>query len=116
MVNLNLGYKLVPNILYLELKCHARRAGYADPQVLCFKPRAPMTKHIDGDRYRFEPITDQVPSWIIPDIYLPGTFYLEGFDLPEGGDLFFTWDLAGQENYRPGEKINPATCTAPMPS
>ena len=106
---------LVPPTLWIELKCKR-----PDPtaivsgreQLVVHRPRVPYQTIYEADRWLFMPLTDADPPWVVIGGFTPGTYVLEGYTAPEGGESIFMWDL-NTERWVPGETIMQGRLEAP---
>ena len=108
------GVILTPSVVWMELKC--KRPKESDitkrrDEIVLFRPRCPYRTLYLPDMLRFQPLTQPDPPWTIPRGFHVGSFVLEAFTQPEGGDSLWMWDIGGQENYREGETISAGECS-----
>lgn len=106
---------LIPPTVWMELKC--KRANLSDStrrrdEVVIHMPRAPYKTVYEPALYTFVPLAQPHPQWQVATNFIPGTYVMEAFDHEIGGASLFMWDIAGQEDYRPGEEIIADICTA----
>lgn len=107
---------LVPSIVWMQLVC--KRPKTTDitrrrEEVVVHLPRVPYSTTYEPDRWVFQPLTQPSPPWQIAQGFIVGTYIVEAHatDLtpnsgPMVGESLLMWDLANQEQFRPGDIIH----------